>query len=310
MTMTTSILIRTKNEAKDLPKALDLIRNQSSKPIDIVVVDSGSTDGTVEFIKQQKDVKLIQMPPEQFSFGRSLNLGFGYVEGEVVVSLSAHAFPCDRHWLANLVKHFEDPQVAGVYGKQVPQPDAWPPVRREYIGYYRDQLQIQTNPKEFSDCRFSNANSAIRFQCWKKRPFDEKLTGAEDREWARAMLELKYKVIYEPKAAVYHSHNEPLFKVHQRTYREALARKAIYEGKQGLRGAFQRWLKSVVADMRFILHNDQDRSWLFKVIIYRLFWTYGYLRPNMPNALWEPFIKRWKRIISLDKQKQLIENQE
>ncbi|MGQ4646881.1 glycosyltransferase [Lyngbya aestuarii] len=306
MSITASILIRTKNEARDLPKALDIIRNQSLKPVDIIVVDSGSTDGTVDIVKQQSEIKLIQMLPEEFTFGSSLNIGFEAAQGEVVVSLSAHAFPCDQHWLQNLVKHFDDPQVAGVYGKQVPQPDAWPPVQRDYLSYYRDQLRVQNNLANFSDHSFSNANSAIRFQSWKRRPFNETLTGAEDREWARIMLDLGYKIVYEPKAALYHSHNEPFLKVYQRTYREALAHEAIYEKNErkiGLGAAFQRWYKSVVADVRFIIRNGKNYIWLLKAPIYRLFWTYGYLRPNMPDALWEPFVKRWKRIISLETQK-------
>ena len=292
MSMATSILIRTKNEAKDLPKALDLIRNQSLKPVDIVVVDSGSTDGTVEFVTQQKDVKLIQIPPQEFTFGRSLNLGFQAVKGEIIVSLSAHAFPCDFSWLQNLVKHFEDPQVAGVYGKQAPQLDAWPPVRRDYINYYQDHLKIQTNPENSGDRRFSNANSAIRYQCWQQHPFDETLTGAEDREWGGAMLKLGYKLIYEPKAAVYHSHNESLLKVYRRTYREALASKTLYGGAKSPWGFLNHWFNATKADLRFILKSDKEFDWLWRSPFYRFFWAYGYFNAYLPNSLWKSWFAR------------------
>lgn len=304
MESTISILIRTKNEAKDLPKALELIRQQSLKSTEIIVVDSGSTDGTVEIIQQQKDIKLIEMKPEEFTFGRSLNLGCQAAKGDIIISLSAHAFPCDRDWLKHLVQHFDNPQVAGVYGKQAPQRDAWPPVQRDYLEYYGEQIRIQTNPEKFNDHAFSNANSAIRRQCWEKRFFDETLTGNEDQEWAQAMLKKGYKIVYEPKAAVYHSHNEPLFKVYQRTYREALATKQLYERKMTLRSACQTWYRSILADIHFIRDLHEKLGWLLRSPIYRLFWTFGYLRPNLPNALWEPLINRWKQISSLAAQKE------
>lgn len=286
MSITTSILIRTKNEAQYISKTLRLVTNQSSKLKDIVVVDSGSTDETVNIVKQWSDVKLIQIQPEEFTFGRSLNIGFKATEGEIVVPLSAHAFPCNQYWLQNLVKHFDDPEVAGVYGKQVPQPDAWPSVQRD-LTFYGDQLRIQTNPDSPREHFFSNANAAIRRKYWEKQCFDETLTGCEDREWTRAMLRLGYKVIYEPEAAVYHSHNEPLFQVYQRTYREALAFQSIYKEKMSLHHALRKWHRSVLADIRFILQNGKAYEWILRTPIYRLFWIYGQLKPSLPAPMWK-----------------------
>jgi rhamnosyltransferase len=299
-----SILIRTKNEAKDLPKALELIRQQSFKATEIIVVDSGSTDGTIEIIQRQNDIQLIEMKPEEFTFGRSLNIGCQAAKGDIIVSLSAHAFPCDRDWLKNLAQHFNDPQIAGVYGKQVAQPDAWPPVQRDYLEYYGKQTRFQENPEKFNDHSFSNANSAIRRSCWEKRLFDEILTGGEDREWAKTMLELGFKIVYEPEASVYHSHNEPFLKVYQRTYRESLAKKSIYDTNMTLRSACETWYRSILADRRFILAHNEKRGWLLRSPVYRLFWTLGYLRPHLPKALWEPFVNRWKKMNHLATQKE------
>lgn len=294
--LTASILIRTKNEAKDLPKALELIREQSIAPLDIIVVDSGSTDGTVEIVKQQRDIQLIEIKPEDFTFGGSLNIGCEAAQGDVVISLSAHAFPRDRDWLKNFLKHFDDPQVAGVYGKQLPQREAWPPVQRDYQEFYGDRPRLQTQFDRVYDHTFSNANSAIRLQCWQKHPFNETLSANEDQEWARSMLKLGYKIVYEPEAAAYHSHNEPLLKVYQRTYREALAAKLIYGKKMTLRAALETWYRSVSQDISFVLKNSRDREWLWRSPFYRLFWTYGYLRPNLPNAFWEPFVNKLRKL--------------
>ncbi|SRR5579883_1176360 len=292
---TTSVLIRTKNEAKAITKTLELVMDQSLKPDEIIVVDSGSTDGTVDRVQQWPDVRLLTMRPADFTFGRSLNVGFAATQADIVIALSAHAFPCDRNWLKMLVQPFDDPRVAGVYGKQAPHLDAYPPVAREYQSFYSDQPRVQTNPDAVSDRVFSNANAAIRRQCWETHPFDETLSGCEDLEWAWAMLLLGYQIVYEPQAAVYHSHNEPLVQVYRRTDREARAQQALYHYDMGLRDAWRTWWQAVTADWRFIRQQSGDRRWLLRTPIYRLFWTYGYLRPSLPAALWKPFIKRWQQ---------------
>lgn len=290
-----SVLIRTKNEAKDIAKTLDLVMDQVLMPDEVIVVDSGSTDGTIELVQQHPAVKLITMRSEDFTFGRSLNIGFVATQADIVVALSAHAFPCDRDWLQHLVQPFADPRVAGVYGKQAPHADAYPPVERDYRSFYGDEPRVQTNPNELGDRAFSNANAAIRSQCWGKRPFNETLSGCEDVEWAWAMLTLGEKIIYVPEAAVYHSHNEPLHQVYKRTYRETLALQMLYGYDMGLRDAWKSWHQSVLADWQFILQQRKERQWLLRSPLYRLFWTVGYLRPSLPAALWKPFSKQWKR---------------
>lgn len=295
--LTASILIRTKNEAPFIGKALELIANQSLKPHEIIVVDSESTDNTVEIVRNWKDVKLIEMPAREFTFGRSLNLGFEAATGDVVISLSAHAFPCDDYWLENLMQHFENAQVAGVYGRQLPQPDAWPPVKREYLSYYKDQLRLQTNADDASDRVFSNANSAIRHRCWKQHHFDETLTAVEDQEWAWSMLKLGYQIIYEPNAAVYHSHNESLQKVIQRNYRETIALNSLYNREVSIWRVLKVWSKAVQADTQYILQNKQDYQWLFKVPIYRAAAIYGCLKPSSWTGLWRLPESATKRMV-------------
>jgi rhamnosyltransferase len=285
--LTASILIRTKNEAPFIGKALELISNQSFTPHEIIVVDSESTDNTVEIVRSWQGVRLIEMPAREFTFGRSLNLGFEIATGDIVISISAHAFPSSEHWLKNLMQHFENPQVAGVYGRQIPQADAWPPVQREYLSYYKDQPRIQTNPEEPSDRVFSNANSAIRYSCWQQHHFDEMLTAVEDQEWAWSMLKLGYHIVYEPDAVVYHSHNESLQKVMQRNYRETIALNTLYNREVSIWRALKVWFKSVQADIRYILQNQQDYRWLFRVPVYRAAAVYGCLKPSSWNGLWK-----------------------
>jgi len=298
--MVISLLIRTKNEAKAINKTLELIKTQRGvSNLEIIVVDSGSTDDTISIIRHHRDreVKLIEIKPEDFTFGRALNIGFKVSQGEVVVPLSAHAFLCNEHWLENLTKHFMDPQVAGVYGRQLPHPEAWPPVKRDYLQCYSNHPRVQKNPNDIRDHFFSNVNAAVRRKCWEEHPFVETLPYCEDWEWARAMLRKGYKIIYEPEAAVYHSHNESLLEVCSRSYREALAKKLLYpEIEVTVRKSFKIWYDAVAKDISFISQKKEDRRWILWTLIYRLFWTYGILHPYMPAAIWRPLLRRLRKL--------------
>ena len=292
MAMKISILIRTKDEADSIGRTLHWLDIQLIRPYEVIVVDSGSTDGTVEFLQRGDRVRLIQIPGQEFTYGRALNIGFDAAQGDIVVSLSAHAFPRDEYWLKNLTKHFDDPQVAGVYGSQLPHTHAWPSVRRDYLACYGLKLRVQQNPDDAREHFFSNANASLRHNLWQRRPFDETLPYAEDRQWARCMLRLGYKIIYEPEAAVYHSHNEPLLRYYSRTRKEYEAYKQMYGWEKTVKGACSEWLDLIRGDSKVILENGEARAWLLWSPIYRFFRVMGSLRPSLTYALWQP-VSQW-----------------
>jgi glycosyltransferase involved in cell wall biosynthesis len=271
-----SIVLRTKNEGKFLGKTLGLLRQQSYTPRpEIIVVDSGSTDDTLAIASCEDGLRVVNIPADDFTYGRSLNAGIQESRGDVIVALSAHAFPRGERWLNRLVGPFSDPKVAGVYGRQLPHDDAWPSVKRDYLEFYGQERKVQTDPDDPNDHRFSNAASAIRRSLWEKHPFDENLPYCEDWEWARSMLMLGHTIIYEPDAAVYHSHNEALSVVYRRCRREMLARGLLYRPFARSSRWYRIWARSVAADISFIKKNDQHEKWLFWVLVYRLFWAMG-----------------------------------
>lgn len=283
--MNISIVLRTKNEGKFLGRTLDLIRKQvyTPKP-EIIVVDSGSSDDTLAIASQRNDLRVINLAPDDFTYGKALNVGVRASSGDVIVALSAHAFPYQDFWLERLVSHFNDPRVAGVYGRQLPHDDAWPCVRRDCLEFYGPQLRIQSDPSDPNDHCFSNAASAIRRRLWELHSFDETLPYCEDWEWARSMLNRGYVIVYEPESSVYHSHNESLTNVYRRCRQEMLARRLLYKHQftRDLNWC-RTWMRSVVADFSFIQKHGGPKAWIFWVLFYRLFWAVGRSSNYLPR---------------------------
>jgi rhamnosyltransferase len=198
------VVIRTLDESELIGRCLDVLHEQSGAfDLDVVVVDSGSTDGTQE-IARSRGARVIDLDPAEFDYSRALNLGIRQVRGDAVVSLSAHAIPVDAAWLERLMAHFTDPQVAGVSSRQVPWPDApWQEVKR-IAGAFDDRPRAYVGEED--EVLFSNAASAIRRAVWEEHPFT--LPAVEDLDWAQRVLRAGWSVVYEPAVAVYHSHRE------------------------------------------------------------------------------------------------------
>lgn len=211
-----SIIIRAKNEGRFLAETLDALFSQQEKDHEVILVDSGSTDDTV-VIAERYHLQVIRIRPEEFTYGYALNLGMRAASGEFLISLSAHSLPVNDRWLDGAIAGFSDSSVAGVYGRQLPRPDASP---ADIFGMKISGV-MSTKPNRLtSGMGFSNANGAVRRAVWQKLPFDERLSGAEDLAWARTAHRHGYAVAYQPKMAVYHSHRESVPKLLRRLWHD------------------------------------------------------------------------------------------
>jgi glycosyltransferase involved in cell wall biosynthesis len=199
------VVIRALNESERIGECLDAIfRQRGSFDLDVLVVDSGSTDGTVDIAKARGG-RIVELSPGEFDYSTALNVGIGDVRGELVISISAHAVPVEDDWLERMTGPFGDPKVAGVSSRQVPWPDApWQEV-------HRLRQQFSESPRVHSkrstdELVFSNAASCLRRQVWQKHRFT--LPAVEDLDWAHRVIDAGWTIVYEPRAAVYHSHVE------------------------------------------------------------------------------------------------------
>ncbi len=220
--MECSLVIRAYNESIHLPRLLEGIRQQTVKDVEIILVDSGSTDSTVS-IAESFGVRIVQIPSAEFTFGRSLNFGVRAAKREFIVIASAHVYPVYPDWLESLLRPFENQQVALVYGKQRGPDFAKFSEQQIFHQWYPDASNLN-QPTAFCN----NANAAIRKSLWEKNPYDETLTGLEDLAWAKWAKEQGYAIAYAAEAEIVHLHNETPRGVFNRYRREAMAFKNIH----------------------------------------------------------------------------------
>ena len=214
-----SIVIRTLNEEKFLPECLSQIQKQNyDGHVEVVIVDSGSTDGT-EKIATTFEAKIIRISKSEFTFGRSLNLGCAASSGELLVLLSAHCIPCDENWLLNLTT----PLLQGVseyaYGRQIPRHGV--SKFSEGMVFKKYYPEHSKTPQTGFFC--NNANSAITRKTWERFRFDECLTGLEDMALAKRLVASGGTVSYVASSAVEHIHEEGWNRIKIRYEREAAA---------------------------------------------------------------------------------------
>jgi glycosyltransferase involved in cell wall biosynthesis len=190
--------------------------------VEIILVDSGSTDKTVS-VAEAFGARIVRIPSAEFTFGRSLNFGVREATRELVVIASAHVYPVYPDWLETLLSPFEDEQVALSYGKQRGPDSAKYSEQQIYHQWYPD-VSIPNQTTAFCN----NANAAIRRSLWDQYQYDETLTGLEDLAWAKWAKDQGYKINYVAEAEIIHIHNETPHGVFNRYRREAMAYKKIY----------------------------------------------------------------------------------
>jgi rhamnosyltransferase len=220
--MNCSIVIRAYNEGRHIGRLLEGIRQQTVKDVEIILVDSGSTDDTVA-LAGSFGARTVHIPSAEFTFGRSLNLGVRAATREWVVIASAHVYPVYPDWLETLLRPFEDPRVALTYGKQRGPASAKFSEQQIFHQWYPDVSQPR---QETAFC--NNANAAIRKSLWSQNPYDETLTGLEDLAWADWAKDQGHDISYVAEAEILHVHNETPRGVFNRYRREAMAFKRIH----------------------------------------------------------------------------------
>jgi rhamnosyltransferase len=254
-----TILIRTKNEEKFIGQTLDILYSQTYKNIEVLIVDSGSTDKTLQIVRKYPII-IYEIKPEEFTWGYALNYGFQRAKGLYIICLSAHSLPLSVDWLEIMISNFKDENVAAVMSNTLPWPDCNPFDRRGLLKKFNmHKKELKPGPPFV----FGNVSSAIRREVWEKIQFDETLSYCEDDDWMRKAIKMNYKVIYEPEAKVYHSHNETLTQIYSRTYQFAFAVQDLKYQRFTLPNVLYDFFVGSVYDMAYVLFKRDNIKWFF-----------------------------------------------
>lgn len=215
-----SIVIPTRNAGPEFLELLErLLAQRSSFSLEIIVIDSGSTDGTVERCARFP-VTVLTIPPEEFDHGETRDRAIRYARGSFIALLVQDALPANEWWLERLLEPMlQDATIAGAYSRQIPRPGSDAFVRRHVSDHVASRLEprrqrlddpraLPAMPLEEKIALFSfdNVSSAIRRSVWERFPFGRAAFG-EDIRWAKRVMEAGYAIYYQPDSVVIHSHD-------------------------------------------------------------------------------------------------------
>ncbi len=270
-----SVVIPVKDGGDDLVRCLDgIAAQQVDEEVEVVVVDSGSTDGSPDVARAAGAV-VHEIPADEFGHGRTRNLAIELARGELLVFTSQDAVAADFAWLATLAEAARSiPDAAGAYGRQLPHPDARPPERFFLDFLYGPEPRVQrlgeNEPLTFEATLFSNVNAAIPRRVLERFPFRDDLTMSEDQEWSRRVLREGYALVYEPRAAVNHSHAYTVRTAFRRFFDSGVSAEHSYvegdESKAALRRAGSRYAREELT----WLWRTGRRRWIPYTVVYEL----------------------------------------
>jgi threonine dehydrogenase-like Zn-dependent dehydrogenase/glycosyltransferase involved in cell wall biosynthesis len=262
----TSIIIRTYNEEKHLARLLEGILSQGYKKWEIIIVDSGSTDRTLDIAKHYP-LTILTIPKESFSFGYSLNTGCEKAAGDYLIFVSAHTYPLNNQWLENMTQPFEDPRIGMVYGRQIGNEITKISEAKDLLLNFGEKSRILVE-ESFGN----NANAAILKSLWEEIPFDPSLPGLEDVDWAHKIQKKDYYVYYKADAVIYHIHDETYRQIYNRFKRETIAYKTIFpDYHYSKHRAFWVAVLAMARDISFGISHKKPIKNIISAVPYRFF---------------------------------------
>jgi rhamnosyltransferase len=243
MAPSVSVVMRTKDVTWVVDRALAGLFSQRRQDFELVVVDSGSRDATLDLVAKYP-CRLIQIPAERYYPGAVLNDAIATVTSDIVVFQNSDVVPLDAYALERLLAPFDDPAVAATFARQVPRPEAHTWVRRDYETAFPERGE----PPPWMT--YSLPFAAMRRSVWQTRGFYGDAWGSEDTEWGDWAREHGHVVKYVPDAVVMHSHNYTLKQLWGRRFIEGEADAFIAKDDSSPLRAVRRFVGSLVHDVK------------------------------------------------------------
>ena len=251
-----SIIMRSFNEAWALKSTLPALAAQDFKNWELIVIDSGSTDGSQDLIRGAQPAHFVQLTPKEYNPSRVMNQGMRLAKSEFGIFLNADATPQGTNWLRPLVKALQNSKTAACFGRQIPRPDCLAVFANDY-----DRCFGPNRESAKWDHFFSMVSSGLRKDVWSQRGFREDLQYAEDDEYTRWCQAQGYAVAYVPESVVMHSHNYTPEQSYQRAFGDARAIGKAWAGSPRefnfAKTILLGWVSDVRHDLKFCVREKK-----------------------------------------------------
>lgn len=217
-----SVVIPTYQGGALLQEAVARVQSQTTKdPFEIIIIDSESTDGSIEDLPRSSNISIYQIKKQDFQHGKTRNLGVALAKAPFVAFITQDAIPATDDWLSNLIRPLqEDQAVDAVFGSHRAHPshpkylDEW--MTAHFNGFkgkaiYRksdslgDYYLESPRHRQFMHY-YSDNNSCLRKESWMQYPYPDVFYG-EDQLWADWVIQADGVKAFAEDAIVFHSHD-------------------------------------------------------------------------------------------------------
>lgn len=275
-----TVFIPTFNGEKYLERLLSAVESQDFPgTFEILVIDSGSSDQTLEIISQHPLVRLVEIKQSEFGHGKTRNLAAKLARGTYIAYLSHDAIPLGTQWLTELISPLDPAGLdcVGVVGKHVARENCSPLLKFEIRGVFDacgpdskiTMVDGSLKPVESmssGELFYSDVNSATRTDFLLNTIAYRDVDYSEDLAYAQDFLSAGYKKAYVPSAVVEHSNDVTLSEYGKRVFDETLGMRKVGEGRTSIS-----WIQAKARAVRDVLKTsgwiirDKDYSFVEKL---------------------------------------------
>lgn len=268
----TTVIVRTMNNSDIISKTLKALFSQTYKDFDLLVVDSGSSDDTLEKVAFYEH-KLLQVKAEDYHPGIVLNNAIEKTHTGLIIFLNSDTVMLHNDCLEILINELKKDYVSAAFARQVARPEAKPWVKRDY------EIAFPKEDKSPTWMYFSLPLSGIKREVWSSNPFYTKAWASEDTKMGYDLKCKKQYVRYVSNAYVMHSHNYSLKQIFNRRFVEGEADAFIFNNKSTLISTIRSYISSIYNDMKYHMKIGEIKEFVL-CFSRRLVYQYAYYLGN------------------------------
>ncbi len=268
--VTVSVVIPTKNGGEDFRRVLATIANQKGfRRVETIVVDSGSTDKTVE-LAEQFGAKIIKILPEEFSHSYARNLGASYASGEYLLFTVQDALPPSDSWLYELFRVIKSNDVVAVSCAEFPWESADLFYRAITWNHYRflevdreDRIMRYAGSEDHMTLRKNGQLSDLACLISKDvfTNYKYKTDYGEDLDLGLRLIKDGYQIAFLGSTRIIHSHNRRAYYYLKRGYVENVFLPRIFSDYPTVGNSLERVIPDVVFTHQVIKSMVEERTW-------------------------------------------------